>query len=63
LMAPVMGTPMSFSLTRYEKHFHLAANVDVGLIPEPAILDASILTTMQNTFGNDDVLPLRTSMK
>lgn len=56
MVAPAIGTPVSFSLTSYGDHFYLASNVDLNVVTAP--LDDCLASILEEIFA-DSVQSLR----
>lgn len=50
MVAPAIGTAVSFTLTSYGEHFYLASNADVGVIQDPERLERCIASTLFHLF-------------
>lgn len=50
MIAPAIGTAVSFTLTNYGEHLYLASNADLGIIDDPDRLDRCITSTLRQLF-------------
>jgi hypothetical protein len=51
MVAPAIGTSISFTFTSYKDYLYLASNVDVGVISQPPRLDKCIEEILRGIFG------------
>lgn len=51
MIAPAIGTAVSFTLTSYGEHLYLASNADLGSIEDPDRLDRCITSTLRQLFA------------
>lgn len=51
MIAPAIGTAVSFTLTSYEDYLYLVSNADLGIIEDADRLDECIASTLHQLFG------------
>lgn len=59
MMAPAVGTPLSFSLATYEERVYLVLNMDAGLVDDPDGMAASLQGVLHDVLGEAAVTALR----
>jgi hypothetical protein len=55
MIAPAIGTAVSFTLTTYGDHLYLAANADLGIIREAMRFDVCVAMTLEEVLGSGTV--------